>query len=103
MANLPDLEELSYIADIAQDLGIARKDAISWQEIAAYSECSGINLTRWESSILRKMSQAYIDQAIKSQDPKCLAPAFFSSKTIEQTREDVDKNIRRTLSARAAK
>lgn len=101
MANLPDLGDLSYMAMIAEDVGVAGKEPIQWSEIYSYTQCSGKELTPWESETLRKMSIAYISQSIKSQDPKCLAPVFTMSKSIEKSREDVDSSIRKTLSRRA--
>lgn len=103
MANLPSLDDLSYMAGIAEDVGIAGKEPIQWSEIYSYIQCSGVELTPWESDTLRKMSQAYLMQSIKSQDPKCLSPVFTASKTTDQTRSHVDASIRKALLGRSKK
>lgn len=101
MANLPRLGDLSYMAMLAEEIGIARSEPISWMEISGYCQATGRELTKWEAETLRKMSVSYGIQAVKSQNPKCLAPTFTASKPTEQTRSEVDSKIRNALSKRS--
>lgn len=97
---MPPLDGLGYIADMASEVGIARQTPVDWSEIEAYNRLSGVGITPWEARVIRKMSLAYVDQAIKSVEPHCLPPHYTDNRTDEERRQQVDQSIRRVFGAR---
>lgn len=60
---MPECDELIVQAFI--DCGIYTSNgmgvsALTWQEIQAYSEISGVNLTHWEARMVHLMSKEYV-------------------------------------------
>ena len=63
MLTMPECDNLVLQAFI--DCGIYTSNgmgvsALTWQEIQAYSEISGVNLTHWESRMVHLMSKEYV-------------------------------------------
>ena len=100
---MPDLGDVEYMAEIANDVGIARQNPVDWVEIRAFTEATGIYLTAWEAKWLRQMSVAYVNQAFKSTDPACLPPTFTDNRTAEERNNEVAATFRRIVEARKGK
>jgi len=47
---------------------------VSWIEINAWCERTGIELDPWEARTIRALSTAYVAQAHKSRKPDCPSP-----------------------------
>lgn len=99
--NMPPLDRLGYVADLASEIGIARANPVDWSEIEAYDRMTGCGLTPWEAKTIRKMSLAYVDQSIKSIEPHCLPPHYTDNRTEAERRQQVDESIRRVFGNRS--
>lgn len=49
-------------------------EPLTWQEIEAWSRLTQVDLDAWEALTLRKLSDLYSAQLVRSADPKCRAP-----------------------------
>lgn len=64
MLRMPECDSLVVQAFVdcgvcaSQGMGIT---SISWQEIQAYSQVSGVNLTTWEARMVKLMSSEYVN------------------------------------------
>jgi hypothetical protein len=47
---------------------------ITWQELKAWQDQTGIELQPWEARILKQASRAYVTQAQESTKPNCPPP-----------------------------
>src|SRR5690606_36385666 len=47
---------------------------VSWQELSAWCEMTGTELSAWEAVALSKMSRAYHAQLIQARDAQCPPP-----------------------------
>lgn len=70
---------------------------ITWQEIEAWEGRMGIELDPWESRTLRRLSQAWGEQASASRKPTCPAP--YSMALPEETRKKVDQQFKALVGA----
>lgn len=94
-ATPPDIMGCDYMMDMAAEIGLSRsKEPVSYQEIAAYCQTTGVRLSSWEGQTLREMSVAYCDWCVLAKDPNCQAPTYRDTRTKEQMRQDVDRAIR---------
>jgi hypothetical protein len=66
---------------------------LTWQEISAWQESSGISLATWEANAIRRASKEYARQVSISDKPDCPPPG----KVIEQDPEKAAKHIRSIL------
>lgn len=48
--------------------------SISWQEISAWQEQTGMRLSAWEASAIKRSSNAYAAQASISTNKDCVSP-----------------------------
>jgi hypothetical protein len=93
----PELQ-CSYLADLLFEIGPCLQGGmglvpLTWQEIAAWQEASGVRLSMWEANALRKASKAYAHQVSVSDKPNCPAPG----KAVEQDPDKLAKHIRSVL------
>jgi len=66
---------------------------LTWQELKAWQEQTGIELQPWELRIIRKASQEYVVQAQEAHKPDCPPPG----KIVEQDQLKVAKHIKQVL------
>jgi hypothetical protein len=88
----------SYLADILFEIGPCLHGGmglspLTWQEINAWQETSGIRLAMWEATAIRRASKEYARQVSISDKPDCPAPG----KVVEQEPEKLAKHIRSIL------
>lgn len=53
---------------------------LSWIDIKAWSDLTGVLLSNYELTVLRQLSKSYADQHNKSFDPECPCPWVDRSK-----------------------
>lgn len=70
---------------------------ISYSELKAWQDCTGIVLQPWEGQILRRLSADYIAETRKAEKPDCPPP--FGSPELEFDRDVVGKKIANALKA----
>jgi len=76
---LPDVEESQYLLDALFEIGLSkmagdRLTSIDWQDIMAWVNVTGSNLTPGESVVIRHLSAVYVDQHYASLDSGCMSP-----------------------------
>lgn len=83
MLELPDVSEeyaCAYLIHHLQELGLMSHSGmgpipISWPEINAWVNATGVNLTAWELVMLKRLSHEYVMERIEaSEDPQRQAP-----------------------------
>lgn len=72
---MPEIEYGGHILDYLRELGTLKGgEPLPFSEIESWSRMTGVELTSWEVSTIRKMSEAYCGQANISTDIKCPPP-----------------------------
>ncbi|MBB4858258.1 hypothetical protein HNO88_001577 [Novosphingobium chloroacetimidivorans] len=65
----------SHLTDWFFEIGpTSAEGPISWQEIAAWSLMTSIDLDPWEASLMRRLSVAYMNQREEARKPSCPEP-----------------------------
>lgn len=97
---MPDCDAMHlvhYFFEIGPTVPAGMSEApIPWSEIEAWEGRTGIELSAWESRVIRRLSVEYIDQIHKSRDPDCDAP-FDSEEMTAKKREAVASQIRQSI------
>lgn len=106
MAELPPVEEAGYLIDYLMEVGPVTSGgmsaaAISYSEIAAWSQITGTIISPWDAHMLRYLSRVYVNQYADSKDPRAPAP-WQDSMPIEDRRAAVVAGLK-ALSSRGAK
>jgi len=75
----PDPGPLGYLLEYLKEVGPAMVNGnfpapVSWQEIQAWQELTGINLDAFEAQIIRELSCVYAEQYVKSEKIECPPP-----------------------------
>ena len=71
-----------HIVDWWLEIGPAGDGALTWQEIAAWEQLTGIELEPWEAKTIRSMSAAFVSQRFEARKAGCPAP--YSTEQDEQ-------------------
>lgn len=68
---------------------------ISWQDMAAWSQVTGIELDPWEGRTLRRLSIAHINQKYAAKKPGCIEPRLEAdrAKAEEVSRDRVSSQF----------
>ena len=61
---------------------------ISWRDLTAWQENTGIVLEAWEARLLRRLSHDYLAQTVEAENPDCPSP-FTTRSPVEFNREAV--------------
>lgn len=106
LAGLPPVDECAYLIDYLMEVGPVTSGgmapaAISYSEIAAWSQITGTVISPWDAHMLRHLSRVYINQYADSKDPRTPAP-WQDSMPIEDRRAAVVAGFK-ALSSRGAK
>lgn len=85
---MPDAGQLAYLTEYLSDLGeCSLSDSgmrvNSWVDMKAWADLSGLSLSYFEVSSLRRLSLAYVSQYHKSEDASCPSPCL----------EAIDRNV----------
>lgn len=57
--------------------------AIEYQELNAWQQATGAELTPWEAETIISLSNAYVVQLVKSKEPRCDAPFWKSAEGVD--------------------
>jgi hypothetical protein len=78
--DFPELcEHSSMLVSLLSEIGEAKVDnsgikEISWQDLKAWLDITGIELTLYEIESMKRLSSIYVSQYYQSTDKSCLAP-----------------------------
>lgn len=90
---MPELLSFEYIVEYLFEAGPVSSNGfgpepLSWLELEAWAHLAQVNLDSWEARTLRKLSEHYSAQLVKSADPKCRPPGQE-----EQSREQIAADV----------
>jgi len=92
---MPDIAPFSYVIDLLAQIGPSE---VTWQEISSWCSLTGIKLSVWESSTIKRLSSIYSSCASRYHDSMTVAPyKHIEAPTIE---DDSIKQALRTGSFR---
>lgn len=92
-----------YLSDWLMELGptapgAMTQTAVSWRDIAAWQELTGVALLPWEAVLLRELSGAFASELHRAEDPACPAP-WSERASIEDNRAAVSRKLGMTFKA----
>lgn len=95
-----------YLSDWLMELGptapgAMSHTAISWRDIAAWQELTGVQLLPWEAVLLRALSAAFANEMHRAEDPAC-PPPWSERASIEDNRAAVSRKLGMTFKALVA-
>jgi len=98
---------LPYMVDWLMEIGPVTAGgmgsaAVSWPEIAAWQDLTGIDLTAWEARTIRRLSRDFHDQMHRSKQPTCRAPFVAKARNDDAVTEQF-KRMFRTMAANRKK
>jgi hypothetical protein len=80
---MPEIAPFSYIIDLLVEMGVS---GLTWQEISSWCNLTGITLTMWESTTIKKLSAIYDSCAQRYNNAVVSAP--YRSIEHEATEDD---------------
>jgi hypothetical protein len=98
---MPDPGPAAYLLEMSNSLGLAREgfhgaSPVSYLEMQAWMQMSGLELTVWEAQTLREMSQAYCDALHGGRDKASFPP--WDEQEVVNPVDDVKKKVKGALS-----
>lgn len=103
LLQMPDIEEHSagYLIGLLQEAGLMSSNGmgpvpISWQEIYAWVNLTGISLSTWELTTIKSLSEEYVSELIQATDKE--RPPPYSVQVIE--RKAVEDKLMSILGSR---
>lgn len=77
--NLPDPGAAAHLVGVLFDVGPVGYGAmsavpLSWPEINAWQQATGVELASWEARAIRRLSGEYLTMLQQAEDPACPAP-----------------------------
>lgn len=79
---------LEYLFEIGPTVPLGMSSGpVPFSEIEAWQRVTGIELSPWESRVIRRLSRDYLEQSFESRDPGCEPP--FDSDEVESKRRDL--------------
>lgn len=88
------------MADIAAEIGIGRSEPVEWQEIRAYTEATGVELTAGEARTIRAMATAYARESAEAKDFNAPAPYMPAIEATEEDRKELARRMRAATAKR---
>ena len=75
----PLTEEIAYMVDTLLDAGISTAAGmgsvpLTWADLAAWQQGTGIALAPWEARLIRRMSSEYLAESHRAEKPDCPPP-----------------------------
>lgn len=67
---------------------------ISWGDITAWQQNTGIELDPWEARTIRRLSQVFVSQRYDAEKPDCPAPYRGPIDQVVATRADVASRVK---------
>ncbi len=78
-----------HLTDWLLEIGpVVGEHAIGWQDMAAWSRITGVELSPWEARTIRKLSKSFIDQRYMARKASCREPLAVVNE--KQARKRVD-------------
>ena len=76
---MPDIEKGDYLIDYLYEIGTSKSGAngavpIDWVDIKAWSDLTGVRLTREEALIIKGLSSDFVSQMSRSRNPNEPSP-----------------------------
>jgi hypothetical protein len=86
---LPDLGEAVYFTSLLFEIGEARLSgeriaSLSWEELRAWMDVTGSDISPGTAESLRHLSTCYVSQYYESIDPGCTSPHIETPPNREQ-------------------
>lgn len=72
--------------------------SVSWRDIAAWQDCTGILLEPWQAKLIRQLSSDYLNMSREAEKPECPAP-WLSDEEIEANRDAVGRKVSNAFKA----
>lgn len=93
---MPPVEVGGYLVDYLLDVGPVGSTGmglavISYSELQAWQQCTGIAMQPWEVMLLRRLSADYMVESKRAEKPDCPPP--FGSPAMEFDRDVVSKKV----------
>ncbi len=93
LLKMPDVAEGEYLVPMLFEAGLVSQSGmgvapLSWQEIQAWLNCTGVVLHTWEATTIKQMSDAYASEY--SQASKKDAPAPYQYRAEEYVEQEID-------------
>lgn len=84
-----------WLLEIGPSFGTGMGErAIGWQDMAAWSQHTGIDLDPWEAKTIRRLSQVYLSQRYDAKKPDCPAPHVGEREEIVSQRDNVAHRVK---------
>lgn len=82
-----------FVTDWLLEIGPTKADGMSessidWQDMAAWSRLTSIDLTPWEARTLRRMSKAFVRQRKEARKATCIEPRLQADQVSARKRVD---------------
>lgn len=94
----PDMPEasalhlLGYLWDVGPSMqGGMGPAPLTYSELVAWQQSSGIELTPWEAKTLRRLSGEYVSECSRAEKPDCPSP--LAVEMTDEDRETVSKKV----------
>ena len=96
---------LPYITDRLFEIGPVipagmGSGMVTWRDLSAWQDVTGIRLQAWEGRLLRRLSGVYLEQSRKSEKPDCPAP-WMDGDEIAASRDRVASGLKAMFKAMA--
>jgi hypothetical protein len=98
--DMPDIEHGAYLLEYLSEIGEARHSGtmlspVDWQEIKAWQDATGVELSAWDAKVIRRLSSVYVAQYFDAGDPNCPPPWMPS----QPSGERITKRLNSMISA----
>jgi len=86
---MPDIGEAEYFTSLLSEVGEARLTgeriaSLSWEELRAWMEATGADITPGVAESLRYLSSCYVSQYYDSMEPGCPSPHLEAPRNREE-------------------
>lgn len=93
LLKMPDVAEGEYLIPMLFEAGLVSQSGmgvapLSWQEIQAWLNCTGLQLHTWEVTTLKQMSEAYAGEFSQASKPEAEAPYKYAPE--EYVEQEID-------------
>jgi hypothetical protein len=99
---LPDCSAPFIIAQLLEIgpvvAGTMGSAAISWRDLVAWQQCTGVPLPPWQARMLVELSREYLSFSSDAEKPDCPAP-WVDQELTESRRETIARSLRSNLRA----
>jgi hypothetical protein len=95
---LPNIEGLSYIVDYLFEVGpMTGESSVTWQEVRAWREETGVTLDDFEVTSIVALSKAYAGMLYEARDPMTPPPHVTSIASLNEQKARAATRLRQIL------